>query len=65
MSLRDPRRATGYAEEAVHLAPAPKRWQTLADCYAAQGRSAEAEQARSRAQATPMAGAAQPQSTTK
>jgi uncharacterized protein HemY len=51
LALHDPVQATAYAEEALHLAPEPKRWLRLADCYAAQGRSAEAEQARSRAQA--------------
>src|SRR6266542_752990 len=50
LALHDPVQATVYAEEALHLAPESKRWLRLADCYAAQGRSAEAEQARSRAQ---------------
>jgi Tfp pilus assembly protein PilF len=53
LALHDPVQATVYAEEALHLAPEPKRWLRLADCYAAQGRSAEAEQARSRAGAAP------------
>jgi len=47
LALHDPSRATGYAEEATRLAPEPQRWNLLADCYAAQGRTAEAEQARS------------------
>jgi uncharacterized protein HemY len=49
LALHDPSRATGYAEEATRLAPEPQRWNLLADCYAAQGRTAEAEQARSHA----------------
>ena len=53
LALHDPVQATVYAEEALHIAPEPKRWLHLADCYAAQGRAAEAEQARSRAQALP------------
>jgi len=53
LALHNVARATGYAEEAVRLAPEPQRWSLLADCYAAQGRSAEAEQARARAVASP------------
>jgi tetratricopeptide (TPR) repeat protein len=53
LQLHDPQRATSYAEEAVRLAPDARRWSRLADCYAAQGRTAEAEQARSRAEALP------------
>jgi tetratricopeptide (TPR) repeat protein len=49
LALRDPSRATGYAEEATRLAPEPQRWNLLADCYAAQGRIDEAAQARSHA----------------
>jgi len=52
-ALHNVGRATGYAEEATRLAPEPQRWSLLADCYAAQGRSAEAEQARARAVASP------------
>ena len=53
LALHDAPRATGYAEEAARLEPQPQRWSLLADCYAAQGRSAEAEQARSRARQQP------------
>jgi tetratricopeptide (TPR) repeat protein len=53
LALHDAARATGYAEEATQLAPDAQRWNRLADCYAAQGRTAEAEQARSRAQEQP------------
>ena len=49
LALHDVGRATGYAEESTRLAPEPQRWNLLADCYAAQGRLAEAEQARSHA----------------
>jgi tetratricopeptide (TPR) repeat protein len=55
LALHDARRATSYAEEAARLEPQPQRWTLLADCYAAQGRSAEAEQARSHARAQPPA----------
>lgn len=48
-ALHDANRATAFAEESTRLAPEPQRWSLLAECYAAQGRSAEAEQARSRA----------------
>ncbi len=50
LALHDAQKATVYAEEAMQLAPEPQRWNLLADCYAAQGRSAEADQARRRAQ---------------
>jgi tetratricopeptide (TPR) repeat protein len=53
LALHDAQRATSYAEEATRLEPQPQRWTLLADCYAAQGRSAEAGQARNRAQALP------------
>jgi tetratricopeptide (TPR) repeat protein len=53
LALHDAQRATGYAEEATRLAPQPQRWNLLADCYVAQGRPAEAEQARSRARELP------------
>jgi tetratricopeptide (TPR) repeat protein len=46
LALHDANRATAFAEESTRLAPEPQRWNLLADCYAAQGRSAEAEQAR-------------------
>lgn len=49
LALHDAPRATSYAEEAARLEPQPQRWNLLADCYAAQGRSAEAGRARSRA----------------
>jgi len=46
LALHDANRATAFAEESTRLAPEPQRWNLLADCYAAQGRSTEAEQAR-------------------
>jgi hypothetical protein len=49
LALHDASRAAGYAEESTRLAPEAQRWNLLADCYAAQGRAAEAEQARNRA----------------
>jgi tetratricopeptide (TPR) repeat protein len=52
LSLHDNSRATAFAEESTRLAPDPRRWSLLGECYAAQGRSAEAEQARSHAQET-------------
>ncbi len=54
-ALRDLNQATAFAEESTRLAPEPRRWSLLADCYAAQGRSAEAEQARNRAGELPPA----------
>jgi tetratricopeptide (TPR) repeat protein len=53
LALHDVQRATSYAEEATRLEPQPQRWSLLADCYAAQGRSVEAGQARSRAEGLP------------
>lgn len=53
LALHDAARAAGYAEQAAQLAPDAQHWNRLADCYAAQGRSAEAEQARSRARELP------------
>ena len=53
LALHDAAQATGYAEQAAQLAPDAQRWNRLADCYAAQGRSTEAEQARNRAQGQP------------
>ena len=53
LALHDLPQATANAEQAVRLAPDAKRWNALADCFAAQGRSAEAEQARARAQELP------------
>jgi tetratricopeptide (TPR) repeat protein len=50
LALHDVQRATGYAEQATRLEPQPQRWTLLADCYVAQGRAAEAAQARSHAQ---------------
>ncbi len=47
-ALNDAKRALAFAEESTRLAPEPQRWSLLADCYAALGRSAEAEQARAR-----------------
>jgi tetratricopeptide (TPR) repeat protein len=55
LAMRNAPRATGYAEEATRLAPVAQRWTLLADCYAAQGRAAEAEQARNRARELPAA----------
>jgi tetratricopeptide (TPR) repeat protein len=55
LALRDAKRATGFAEECTRLAPDPQRWNLLADCYAAQGRTTEAEQARTHAQQAPTA----------
>jgi len=49
LALHDASRAIAFAEESTRLAPEPQRWNLLADCYAAQGRLAEAEQARIRA----------------
>jgi tetratricopeptide (TPR) repeat protein len=54
LALHDLTRATAFAEESARLAPEPQRWSLLADCYAAQGRDAEAEQARRRAQQSPV-----------
>jgi tetratricopeptide (TPR) repeat protein len=53
LALHDARRATAFLEESTQLVPEPQRWNLLADCYAAQGRSADAEQARSRARDLP------------
>jgi tetratricopeptide (TPR) repeat protein len=53
LAMHDAERATAFAEESGRLAPEPQRWSLLADCYAAQGRSAEAEQARGRAKEAP------------
>jgi tetratricopeptide (TPR) repeat protein len=53
LALHDAAQATGYAEQAAQLAPDAQRWNRLADCYAAQGRSTEAAQARNRAQGQP------------
>jgi Tfp pilus assembly protein PilF len=53
LALHDAKRATAFVEESTQLAPEPQRWNLLADCYAAQGRSADAEQARSRAKESP------------
>jgi tetratricopeptide (TPR) repeat protein len=49
LALHDARRATDFLEQSTKLAPEPQRWNLLADCYSAQGRTTEAEQARSRA----------------
>ena len=49
LALHDARRATVFLEESTRLAPDPQRWSLLADCYSAQGRTSEAEQARSHA----------------
>jgi predicted Zn-dependent protease len=49
LALHDAKRASAFLEESTRLAPEPQRWNVLADCYAAQGRSAEAEQARGHA----------------
>jgi Flp pilus assembly protein TadD len=49
LALHDARRATVFLEESTRLAPDPQRWNLLADCYRAQGRTSEAEQARSHA----------------
>jgi len=57
LALHDANRATTFAEESTRLAPEPQRWNLLADCYAAQGRSTEAEEARARASvASPSSG---------
>ena len=53
LALHDAKRATAFLEQSTQLAPEPQRWTLLADCYAAQGRSADAEQARSRAKESP------------
>jgi len=53
LALHDINQATGFAEESTRLAPEAQRWNLLADCYAKQGRSAEAEQARGRARELP------------
>lgn len=55
LALHDASRATAFAEEATRLAAQPQRWSLLADCYTAQGRSAEAEQARGHARELPPA----------
>jgi tetratricopeptide (TPR) repeat protein len=49
LALQDAGRATAFLEQSARLAPDPQRWNLLADCYSAQGRTAEAEQARARA----------------
>jgi tetratricopeptide (TPR) repeat protein len=49
LALQDAKQATAFLEQSVHLAPDAQRWNLLADCYSAQGRNAEAEQARARA----------------
>jgi tetratricopeptide (TPR) repeat protein len=49
LALHDATRATAFLEQSTGLAPEPRRWNLLADCYIAQGRTAEAEQARNRA----------------
>jgi len=49
LALHNAQRATAYLEKSTQLAPEPQRWNLLADCYGAQGRTAEAEQARRRA----------------
>ena len=46
LALHDVRRATDFLEKSTRLAPEPQRWNLLADCYSAQGRTAEAEEAR-------------------
>jgi tetratricopeptide (TPR) repeat protein len=55
LALHDANRATTFVEESTRLAPEPQRWSLLADCYAAQGRSVEAEHARGRARELPPA----------
>lgn len=49
LALHDARRAAVFVEASTRLAPDPQRWNLLADCYSAQGRTLEAEQARSHA----------------
>jgi tetratricopeptide (TPR) repeat protein len=49
LALQDAKQATAFLEQAVRLAPDAQRWNLLADRYSAQGRNAEAEQARARA----------------
>ena len=49
LALHDPKQATVFLEQSVRLAPDPHRWNLLADCYSAQGRDADAVQARARA----------------
>jgi tetratricopeptide (TPR) repeat protein len=51
LALHNAQRATAYLEKSTQLAPQPLRWNLLADCYSAQGRTAEAEQAHRRAKA--------------
>jgi tetratricopeptide (TPR) repeat protein len=49
LALHDAKRATDFLEQSTKLAPEPQRLNLLADCYSAQGRTTEAEQARNRA----------------
>ena len=49
LALHDARRATDFLEQSTQLAPEPQRWNLLADCYSALGRTTEAEAARNRA----------------
>jgi len=49
LALHDAKRATDFLEKAARLAPEPERWNLLADCYSAQGRTTEADAARARA----------------
>lgn len=49
LALHDAKRATFFLEKSARLVPDPQRWNLLADCYSAQGRTVEAEEARNRA----------------
>ncbi|MFY9675957.1 MAG: hypothetical protein WAK13_15965 [Terriglobales bacterium] len=49
LALHDASQATAFAQKATRLAPNPQRWSLLAECYSTQGRTEEAEQARSHA----------------
>ncbi len=49
LALHDAKRAAPFAETATKLAPNRDRWSLLAECYNSEGRTAEAEEARKRA----------------
>ncbi len=49
LALHDSTRATSSLEKSTQLAPDSKRWNLLADSYAAEGRTADADEARKRA----------------
>ncbi len=50
LQLHDAQRAASSLEKSTQLAPDPKRWNLLADAYSAEGRNADADEARKRAQ---------------